>query len=110
MGNLFDAGSEEVEELFEKLLKEQKEDIMFIEKQMKLFEALTMKRQELIKVVMESHPSSIRDLANKLNRDVKNVFNDVKLLNSLKIISLEREGCSVRPTVNKKIIIIRLGR
>ena len=96
--------------LFKEILKKQEEEIIFVEKQMKIFEALTMKRQEMIKVIMESHPGSIRELANTLNRDVKNVFNDVKLLNSMKIISLEREGCSVRPKIKKKIIIIRLGR
>ena len=99
-----------MDKMFREILKKQKKDIIFIEKQMRLFEALTVKRQEMIKVIMETNPNSIRELAGKLNRDVKNVFNDLRLLNSMDIVSLEKKGCCVRPTIKKKFIIIRLGR
>ncbi len=98
-----------MDELFKKMMKKHMEDVLLIEKQMKLFEALTMKRMELIRAVMEKHPSSIRELASMVDRDVKNVFDDLKLLNKMRIIQLRRVGRSVKPTVRKKIIIINLS-
>ena len=88
--------------------KKRREDILFIERQLKLFEALTEKRLQLIRAVMESHPRSIRELASIVDRDVKNVFEDLKLLNKMKLIKLDREGRCVIPRVRKKIIIINL--
>lgn len=76
---------------------------------MKLFEALTQKRMELIKAVIERQPHSIRELASVVDRDVKNVFEDLKLLNKMRIVRLVRIGRCVRPKVRKKVIIINLS-
>ena len=88
--------------------KKRREDILFIERQLKLFEALTEKRIQLIRAVIESHPKSIRELASIVDRDVKNVFEDLQLLNRMRIIRLVRTGRCVVPKVRKKIIIINL--
>jgi predicted transcriptional regulator len=96
---------EDIRKLIE---RKRKEDILFIERQLELFEALTEKRIELIRAVLESNPKSIRELASIVDRDVKNVFEDLKLLNRMRIITLERMGRCVVPKVRKKIIIINL--
>jgi len=98
-----------VEDLFKMLEKKHREDILFIERQIRMFEALTKKRVEMIKAIMEKHPASIRELANILDRDVKNVFDDLRLLNKMNIIDLTREGRCVKPVVKKKIVIIKFG-
>lgn len=98
-----------MEEIFKRMMAKHREEILLIERQMKLFEALTQKRMELIRAVMESQPRSIRELASIVDRDVKNVFEDLKLLNKMRIIQLRRVGRCVRPAVRKKIIIIDLS-
>ena len=99
----------EMEDIFERIERRHREDILLIEKQLKMFEALTKKRMEMIKAIMQRQPTSIRDLANILDRDVKNVFDDLRLLNKMHIVALRREGRCVVPRVKKKIIIRSLG-
>ncbi len=98
-----------MEDIFKQIEKKHREDILFIERQMKMFEALTQKRMELIRTVMEQQPHSIRELANLVDRDVKNVFEDLRLLNRMKIVRLVRKGRCVKPIIKKRIIIITLG-
>jgi len=73
-----------------------------------MFEALTEKRMELVRKVREQQPTSIRELATMLERDVKNVFDDVKILNKMHIITLVRTGRKVQPIIKKKVIVISL--
>jgi len=84
------------------------EDMLFMEKQLQMFEALTEKRMELVRKVREQQPTSIRELATMLERDVKNVFDDVKILNKMHIITLVRTGRKVQPIIKKKVIVISL--
>jgi predicted transcriptional regulator len=51
-----------------------------------LLSVLTTRRLELLKVLHESGPSSVRALAKKLNRDYKNVHQDVALLEKVGLI------------------------
>jgi len=106
---VLNTNSDNMEDIFKTLSKKHKEDIIFIEKQMKLFEALTQKRMELIKAVIDRQPHSIRELASVVNRDVKNVFDDLKLLNKMRIVRLIKTGRCVTPRVRKKIIIVNLS-
>jgi predicted transcriptional regulator len=96
------------EELKKILDKEQKENILFMEKQFEHFEALTEKRMQLLRTLTNSKPSSIRALAIMVHRDVKNVFDDLQVLDHMKIIKLVRVGRCTRPVVRRKIIIFSL--
>ena len=70
------------------------EDLILNEKEYTL---LTPRRLELLDFLGAEPVSSINDLAEKLRRDVKNVYNDLKTLESLGFISLRQEGRSLVP-------------
>lgn len=97
-----------MEKWIDEIEKQHREEVLLIEKQMRMFEALTKKRIELIRAVMNSEPNSIRDLANIVDRDVKNVFNDLKILKKMKIVRFVKHGRCSKPKVIKKIIIFSL--
>jgi predicted transcriptional regulator len=58
--------------------------------------ALTEKRLEIIKTIKDRKPASIYELAKMLNRNLKNVLQDVEYLKGLGIVEIEE-------TVEKKI-------
>lgn len=97
-----------IEDLRKMLEKKHMEDMLFIERQMQMFEGLTQKRMYMVKVIRERNPSSIRELAGILERDVKNVFDDVQLLSRMHIIRLVRTGRCMKPVTKKKVIVISL--
>ena len=70
-----------------------------------LLEALTPKRIELFRTLSEFEAQSIRELAEIVHRDVKNVWDDLKALQDFDLISFEQFGRSQRPIVKKQIII-----
>ncbi len=94
-----------MKDLIKEIEKQQRKDVLLIEKQMQIFEALTKKRIELIKTVMEKEPSSIRELATIVERDVKNVFNDLKILKRMRIVKFIKKGRCSKPRIRKKIIV-----
>jgi predicted transcriptional regulator len=64
---------------------------------------LTPKRLELLHIIREKQPGSIYELAQLARRDLKNVQDDVGLLNRLDLVSLNRKStprARVVPTVN----------
>lgn len=71
-------------------------------------EMLTQKRLELIRAIARYEPESIRELANILHRDIKNVFEDLMLLMKLDLVDFICEGRRKKPIVKKKVIVIRL--
>lgn len=60
---------------------------------------LTPKRLELIRAVMEASPESIRQLADQLDRNVSDVFDDVHLLEEYGILQLEEAGRAKQPVI-----------
>ncbi len=94
-----------MKDIIEELEKQHKKEVLLIEKQMRMFEALTKKRIELVRAVMKENPKSIRELANIVERDVKNVFNDLKILKKMKLIKFVKKGRCSRPRIRKKIIV-----
>lgn len=50
---------------------------------------LTEKRIELLKIIKQTQPNSIYELAHFVNRDLKSVNTDIKVLSNLGLISLE---------------------
>lgn len=55
-------------------------------------EVLTNKRVELIKTIRAEEPSSIRDLARRVDRDPSAVMKDLKLLFQDGVIEFEQDG------------------
>lgn len=96
---------------FEKL-KEilKKEEALFFREieRMNQLKALTEKRMELLRTVREEEPSSIREAAELVDRDVKNVFDDLCLLDKFDVIDLIRKGKRKKPVIKRKIIVVSL--
>lgn len=53
---------------------------------------LTGKRIELLKIIKHTNPNSLYELAQLVNRDLKSVNTDVKVLSSLGLLSFEKEA------------------
>jgi predicted transcriptional regulator len=53
---------------------------------------LTERRLELLKAIKDERPSSVYQLARSLNRDLKNVLQDVSYLQELGIIAVTKTG------------------
>jgi predicted transcriptional regulator len=71
------------------------------------FDIFTRKRVELVKTIMNSQPTSIRDLAISVERDIKNVFEDLRLLQNVNIIDFESCGRCKKPFIKSKTIIFK---
>lgn len=70
-----------------------------------LLDCLTPKRLELFNTVSTFNVSSIRELAELLGRDVKNVWEDLKVFEEFGLIGFKKVGRVKRPVVKKQIII-----
>lgn len=60
---------------------------------------LTDRRVELLRSVMTERPDSIRQLADRLDRDVKTVHTDLQILAKYDIVHFEEAGRAKRPFV-----------
>ncbi|ADJ16621.1 hypothetical protein HacjB3_16326 (plasmid) [Halalkalicoccus jeotgali B3] len=65
----------------------------------RLHQLLTDRRMELLEKVMQHPPESIRALADRLDRDVHDVHNDLHLLAEYGIIHFEEDGRAKKPYV-----------
>ncbi len=72
-----------------------------------LLSVLSTRRLDLLKVLHESGPSSVRALTKILNRDYKNVHQDVALLEKVGLI--ERTGGKISAPWERIIAEIRLA-
>ncbi len=72
-----------------------------------LLEIFTKKRLEMLSKLSNNSFFSIRDLAEKLNRDVKNVYEDLCALEKHKMIEFETKGRAKIPKLKKRIIILK---
>jgi predicted transcriptional regulator len=75
----------------------------------KQYEKLTPRRLEMLDYLGMGQYSSINELAKKIGRDVKNVYNDLKILKELGFVNLTREGRSLVPELMVYEINILLG-
>ncbi len=73
-----------------------------------LMETLTPRVLELIKAVRQEEPASINETARVVDRDVKNVHEELSRLAQLGIIFFEEEGQSKRPVVWFDELVINL--
>ena len=58
---------------------------------------LTPKRLELLDQMSRHNANSINELASRIGRDVKNVYNDLKVLESFRLIELVKDGRRMIP-------------
>jgi predicted transcriptional regulator len=74
--------------------------------------AITHERLKILKAIKEKHPASIYELAKLLNRNLKNVSDDVHYLAELGLIELEKEKTNGRkktmPIVNYEKILLEI--
>lgn len=65
---------------------------------------LTPKRLELLDQMSRHNADSINELASSIGRDVKNVYNDLKILESFRLIELVKDGRRMIPDLLVKEI------
>ncbi len=65
-----------------------------------LFRTLSTKRRELLRFLRHAGPLSIKQLAEKLDRDYKNVHSDVQLLNKIGLIEFNSSDKAFVPWDN----------
>jgi DNA-binding transcriptional ArsR family regulator len=65
---------------------------------------LTPKRLELLDQMSRHNANSINELASRIGRDVKNVYNDLKVLESFRLIELVKDGRRMIPDLLVKEI------
>ena len=73
-----------------------------------LMETLTPRVLDLIKAIRREEPASINETARVVDRDVKNVHEELSRLARLGIIFFEKDGQSKRPVVWFDEIVINL--
>lgn len=71
--------------------------------------ALTPKRLELLHVIKNERPGSLRELAELTKRDVKNVSDDVKHLEQVGLIERRGGGRATRPAVAYDAITLEIA-
>jgi predicted transcriptional regulator len=62
-----------------------------------LFDVLTPRRVELLELISNNDFMSIRDLALKIKRNYKNVYDDLKSLARYELIELKGRGRAMKP-------------
>lgn len=70
-----------------------------------LFETITRKRVELIRVIKKKTPKSIMELTKLVNRTKQAVNRDLKILERNALVTLEKNGKRVTPIVKKEAMI-----
>lgn len=92
--------SEESAERMEKALEgEEVELTLSFDSPERIREMLTEKRLELMKAIMEKEPESITELAEILDRGIKEVHNDLSLLEKNNIVFFEKQGRKKKPVI-----------
>jgi predicted transcriptional regulator len=73
--------------------------VVNVEDRARLRKLLTDRRMELLEAVIQQSPESIRALADRLDRDVHDVHDDLHLLAEYEIIHFESDGRAKQPYV-----------
>lgn len=74
----------------------------------RLFETFNPRTMELLRVIDDQEPSSIRETARLVDRDKKNVHDELTRLYRLGVIRFEQDGQAKRPVVPYEEIVISL--
>jgi len=73
--------------------------VVNFEDRSQLRELLTDRRMEIVEEVMERPPESIRGLADRLDRDVRDVHDDLHLLADYRIVHFAEDGRAKKPYI-----------
>jgi predicted transcriptional regulator len=73
-----------------------------------LFETFNPRTMALLEAISEEHPESIRETARIVDRDNKNVHEELTELERLGVIRFESEGRSKRPVFPYEEVVISL--
>ena len=71
-------------------------------------EVFTLKRIEVINQLNKRCFDSIAELSRHLKRDIKNIYEDLKRLESLGIVKLNKQGKNIKPVLDIETISIEL--
>ncbi|MEM3396185.1 MAG: HTH domain-containing protein [Thermoplasmata archaeon] len=71
-----------------------------------VFNILTARRVELLEYLQAKAPTSIRQIAKELNRDYKNVYDDISALEDAELVVTKKKGRNVYITSAVSSIII----
>ncbi|ELZ09942.1 hypothetical protein C479_10225 [Halovivax asiaticus JCM 14624] len=82
--------------------------VINFEKPSDLRSLLTDRRLDLLRSVMGDRPASIRRLAERVDRDVKSVHDDLQILAEYDIVHFEQDGRAKRPFVPYETIEVSL--
>lgn len=74
------------------------------------YSVLTPRRMELMDYISKKNPKSVKDLAKELNRDYKNVYDDLLALQRFHLIEFIREGKNKRPVAKLSAIEVILHK
>lgn len=95
-GAIFDEAAEVVGRIEAgKKVRAQREEICFSDVR-EMGRVLTPKRLEILRVVRDHRPASVRALAQLTGRNVKNVAEDLGLLASLGLVDMQTRGGAAR--------------
>ena len=86
-----DNALKEAGEVFEKLSKGetvQKKTAIYFNNLKEMRKVLTEKRLELLKIIKDKKPASVYALARMVNRDIKNVLQDLSYLQELGLVEI----------------------
>ena len=70
---------------------------------------ITKKQSELLKLLKGFNPATEKELAQHVKRRKQAVTRDLKKLEGLGIVRLERNGRSVKPHLEKKLIVVAIA-
>jgi predicted transcriptional regulator len=73
------------------------------------YSVLTPRRAELLEYIQSHNPKSVKALANELNRDYKNVYDDLLALQKYHLLEFVREGKNKRPISTLTAVDILFG-
>ncbi len=107
-----DSALKEAAENFEKISRKQKvkgKTALYFSNIRDLRKVLTEKRLELLKTIKDKKPSSVYELARMVNRDLKNVLQDVGYLQEIGMIDIAETKDKKVPTVNYDVLSLEVA-
>ncbi len=107
-----DSALREAGEGFEKISKGQRlgeKTAIYFSNIKDLRKVLTEKRLELLKTIKDRKPSSIYELARMVNRDLKNVLQDVDYLREIGMVDVTETADKKVPTVGYDVLSLELA-
>lgn len=75
-----------------------------------LTQLFTKRRIELIEAIKKREPSTMSELAKLLERELSAIERDLKILEGLGLVRLEKKGREVTPVIEKEILVLPLTK